>query len=258
MTVLQAVFLGLVQGLTEFLPVSSSGHLALSQYFVGLSEGTLSFDVFLHFSTLLAVIIFFRKRILALRLPDLWFLGIASIPAVVVGLVFKDLLESAFSSLYLILATLFITGLINLRIARLLKKQAETDAEELTTKKAAVIGIFQSFALLPGISRSGSTVLGAVYSKLSRKNAFEFSFIMSIPVIFGGSMLQLLDVYQAGELQSIDVSVFLIGGLAAFIAGVVSLKVFRYVIEKARFEWFGWYCISLVVFVALFDIVPRL
>lgn len=258
MTIFQAIFLGLVQGLTEFLPVSSSGHLALSQYFVGVTTPTLSFDIFLHFSTLLAVIIFFRKRIMALKLKDLFFVGIASIPAVVVGLLLKDMLEEAFSSLYLVLGTLFITGLINLTIARLLQKQGDEESQSITPKKAGIIGVFQAFALLPGISRSGSTVLGAVYSKLSRQNAFEFSFIMSIPVILGGSVLQLWDVYRDGALQHVDVLVFLIGGMAAFFAGVVSLTVFKYVIERARFEWFGWYCIGLVVFVALFDIVPRL
>lgn len=258
MSIFQAVFLGLVQGLTEFLPVSSSGHLALSQYFVGVTTPTLSFDIFLHFSTLLAVIIFFRKRILALRIKDFFFVAIASVPAVIVGLVLKDVLEEAFNSLYLVLGTLFITGLINLAIARLLQKQTDEVAQDMTPKKAVVVGLFQAFALLPGISRSGSTVLGAVYSKLSRKNAFEFSFIMSIPVILGGSLLQLLDIYGAGELQAVDVPVFLLGGLAAFFAGVVSLTVFKYVIERARFEWFGWYCIGLVVFVALFDVVPRL
>lgn len=257
MSIFQAIFLGFVQGLTEFLPVSSSGHLVLSHYFVGIAP-TLTFDVFLHFCTLLAVIIFFRKRILALRFNDLILVGIASIPAAVLGFVFRDSLELAFSSLYLVLGMLFITGLINLGIAKLLISQSDEDSQALSPQRAGVIGLFQAFALLPGISRSGSTVLGAVYTKLSRKNAFEFSFIMSIPVILGGSGLQLWEVYRAGELQSIDVPIFLLGGFAAFLAAMVSLKLFKYVIERARFEWFGWYCIFLVVFVALFDIVPQL
>ena len=139
------------------------------------------------------------------------------------------------------------------------KRETLADATEaLTPKKSFFVGLFQAVALLPGISRSGSTVFGGVLAKLPRREAFEFSFLMSIPIIFGGSMLQLFDVYQADQLATIDLGLFLTGGVAAFLAGIISLQVFKYVIEKAKLEWFGWYCISLVVFVVLFEMVPRL
>lgn len=258
MTIFQALFLGLVQGLTEFLPVSSSGHLVLSEYFFGIGELSLTYTVFLHFCTLLAVVLFFRKRILSLTLKEWWYVGIASIPAVVVGLFLEEKLTAYFSSLYLVLGTLFVTGVVNITVASLLKKRDKDSVEEMNASKAVTVGIFQAFALLPGISRSGSTVFGGVLSKLPRREAFEFSFIMSVPIIFGGSLYQLYSVQQSAGIESINWGLFLAGGLAAFTSGVVSLKVFRYVIEKARLEWFGWYCITLVVFVALFDIVPRL
>lgn len=258
MTVFQALLLGLIQGLTEFLPISSSGHLVVAQHFVGLAEASLPFDVFLHFSTLLAVIMYFRHRIIALKSKDWMMIAIASVPAVILGLLLKDWFEVVFRSYYIVLGTLFITGVINLKLGHMLKHSPVEASSEVTPKKALLIGLFQAVALLPGISRSGSTVFGAITQKLSRIEAFSFSFIMSIPVILGGSVLQLLFAYDSGELATIEWVPFLLGGAAAFLAGVVSLRVFRYVIEKARFEWFGWYCVGLVVVLVLFDIVPVL
>ena len=260
MTVFEVLFLGLVQGLTEFLPVSSSGHLVVSQYFLDVTaaEASLSFDIFLHFSTLLAVILFFRKRILKLRVRDFVYLGVASVPAAVLGILFRHAIESVFSSFYFVLGTLFVTGLLNFRTSSLLKKRDESfEPAAMSVKKAMSIGLFQAAALLPGISRSGSTVFAGVQSKLSRKEAFEFSFVMSIPIILGGSLVQLLDVYRDGEFLSIDPGLFLLGGAAAFITGIVSLTVFRQVIERAKLEWFGWYCMALVFVLLLFEVFPK-
>lgn len=253
MSIFEALFLGLVQGVTEFLPVSSSGHLALTHAFIGSFPSAFTFDVFLHFCTLLAVGIFFRKKLIALTIPDLWYLGVASIPAVVFGLLFRSFLSTAAASLPLVLVLLAGTGCINLLTASLLRKKAlqQVEPEALSTKKALFVGFFQAFALLPGISRSGSTVLGAVAANMSRKEAFEFSFIMSIPVIAGGTLLELFLAYRSGELGSIEVIPFAVGGAAAFIAGLLSLRLLKIVIEKAKLDWFGWYCITVAVGVFL-------
>jgi len=246
MNLLDAILLGLVQGLAEFLPISSSGHLVLVENLLGAHQTGVAFDVFLHFSTLLVVFIYFRKDILSIKLKELKLIAIASIPAVTIGLLFRHQLEAMFGSVLAVSLLLIITGIINLVTDRKLEKTKKNhDAnKEITLKSAFIIGLFQAFAILPGISRSGSTVAGGILQNIDRKKAFRFSFLMVIPVILGASGLQLLDVLSSG-LGDINIIALFVGGATAFISGFLSLRVFEYVIKKARLKVFGYYCIAL-------------
>jgi undecaprenyl-diphosphatase len=259
MNILESLFLGIVQGLTEFLPVSSSGHLIIFQYYLGLREVPIFFDIFLHFATLLAVVVFFYKRLVTLEWPFLRAVIISTFPVLVVGFFFRHYLDY-FSSLLFVLVQLFVTGVINLIIEGITfrRQKTKTEPELLDDKKALIIGVFQTVALIPAISRSGTTVLGGLLSKLSRKDAFEFSFIMSIPVILIASVVELFDYATSGTIEKIPLSILLAGGLAAFITGLMSLRLFKYVIEKAKLEWFGWYCIVLSIALFVVEYLPRL
>lgn len=243
MNIWQALFLGALQGVTEFLPVSSSGHLALAQNWLGLQEPLLSFDVFLHGISLIAIIIFFFKEIKTLDFPKLIFMGIGTIPAVFVGLFLKDTLESIFHLPILVGFALIVTGINNLISHHFLQKK-ERETSPLTIKKAFIIGIFQSLALIPGISRSGTTLLGSLGMKLNKQQAFTFTFLLAIPAILGALLLQSIDLIQ-GDLSTPHWSLFVAGGTTTLIASLASLNLFKKLIEKSKFNFFGIYALVL-------------
>ncbi|NCO12695.1 MAG: undecaprenyl-diphosphatase [Candidatus Pacebacteria bacterium CG_4_10_14_3_um_filter_34_15] len=251
MSFLNAVLLGIVQGLAEFLPISSSGHLVIAEHLLGVQQASVFFDVFLHFATVLAILIYFKKDILSIKLTEIKLIIIGSIPAAVIGILFKDQIEMLFESVAIVSAMIIVTGIINLVTDRKLNNRAkiknsdekQVSLKEIGVKEAFIIGIFQAIAIIPGISRSGSTVAGGILQNIDRVKAFRFSFLMVIPVILGATLLQLIEVYDTG-LGSLNFGVLFVGGLTAFTFGFLSLKVFEYVIKKARLELFGYYCIS--------------
>ncbi|MBU0975035.1 undecaprenyl-diphosphate phosphatase [Patescibacteria group bacterium] len=252
MSFLDAILLGLVQGLAEFLPISSSGHLVIAQNLLGVQQASIFFEVFLHFATVLAILIYFKKDILAIKLTEIKLIIIGSIPAAIIGVLFKDQIEVLFESVVIVSVLIIVTGIINLitdRKLNTLEKTSESklehpDVKEIGIKEVLIIGIFQAFAILPGISRSGSTVAGGILQNIDRVKAFRFSFLMVIPVILGASSLQLIEVLDSG-IGSLNFGILFVGGLTAFVFGFLSLKIFEYVIKKARLEVFGYYCISL-------------
>jgi undecaprenyl-diphosphatase len=252
MNFFQAVLLGFVQGVTEFLPVSSSGHLAITQHFLGFEEANLAFDTFLHFGTLMAVILFFWKDLLKLKLKNWLIIAVGTIPAVFAGLLIKDYIEGIITSTVIVAGFLILTGIVNLLSDKKLEQKDTTT--EITFKTAFIIGLFQAVAIIPGISRSGSTLFGGLMQKLDRKEAFKFSFYLSIPAILGATLLQGLDVLEIG-LNGISPALYLVGAITAFITGVSSLKVFKYIIEKARLEIFGWYCIGAGLILVLGSLI---
>ncbi len=245
MTVWQALILGLVQGLTEFLPISSSGHLVLFQQWFGLQASILSFDIVIHLGTLLAIIFFFGKSLFKVTRREWMMVGIGTVPAVIVGLLFKKQIEALFISDALVGIELMITGLINLYTDRKLAKtpvDAPSKQLPLTPKKSFLIGVAQAIAIIPGISRSGSTVAGAIGLGLDREQAFRFSFLLAIPALIGAAILQTKDVLEVG-VGDISLLAFFVGAVAALVTGIASLALFKYVMTKARLEWFGWYCL---------------
>lgn len=246
MNFFQALSLGFIQGVTEFLPVSSSGHLAITQHFFKFQEANLAFDTFLHFGTLLAVIIFFWKDLFKLKIKDWAIIALGTLPAVIIGLLIKDYIESIITSTMIVAGFLIITGIMNLISDK--KLEQENTTTQVTPKQAFIIGLFQAFAIIPGVSRSGSTLFGGLIQKIERREAFKFSFYLSIPAVLGANILQSLDVLKIG-LNGISPNLYLIGAITAFITGILSLRVLKYIIEKAKMEVFGWYCIGLGVLV---------
>lgn len=238
-----ALFLGVLQGFTEFLPVSSSGHLVLAQSLIpGFSQPGVLFDVTLHFGTLFAVLFFFRKKLLKLSLKYVFFILIATIPAFIVGFFLKDYFYGLFSNVRVVGYGLIVTGLFNY-----LTSKHEGKKESLDTKKSFFVGLLQAFSIVPGVSRSSSTIFAGVKSSLSPKEAAEFSFLMSVPVIIGANILEIYSNFGA----SINYTSYFLGFLGAFVSGIIAIKLVLKLLEEKKFKIFAFYCFALGIIVLL-------
>ena len=256
MSIFESLVLGLVQGFTEFLPISSSGHLVLFSGLFKLEESSqLLFFAMLHVATLVAVLLFFFRDLIKLRLKDYWIIVVGTLPALIIGLLFKDFLESLFVLPVLNSVTLVITGLINIVADKKMQTLPEESSAKSTLtpgwKQAIVVGIAQAISIIPGISRSGSTVATGVFMNMPRTQAFKFSFFLSIPAILGASLLEIVDHISQTQSFSLTVAEWL-GLLAAFVGGLLSLKLFSLVIHKAQLKWFGYYVIIVGILSGLY------
>jgi undecaprenyl-diphosphatase len=241
------ILLGIVQGLTEFLPVSSSGHLVILQKILGINANQIAISVILHLGTLLAVIIFFWKDILSL-LKNPRLLGLAFIVVVITGLIgvsAKDFFEGLFSSAKAVGIAWLFTGLILISTKRLTR----LDRDKLQLKDALVLGLAQSLAIVPGISRSGITISALFYRKIERKLAFTFSFLVSIPVILGAAVLEArkLEAVPSGDIENL-----VAGFIFSFLTGLLALLLLKLVINKAKFHYFGYYCFFMGLVTLIF------
>lgn len=254
------ILLAVIQGLTEFLPVSSSGHLVLTQHFLGALEGDIFFDIVLHVGTLGSVMVVYRREILRLLRFDKPAIGyivsliIGTLPAVVVGLAAKDTIESLFHSPLFAAGGLLVTALI-LFSTKFSKDSAGNlpepwEPSAVPPIKALFIGIAQSIAILPGISRSGSTIATSLWIGLPRAEAARFSFLLSIPAIGGALVLQLLDGGLSGRS---DMALLGVAALAAFGVGLLAIRWTALAVVQSHFWKFSIYCVvaGLVAFAIL-------
>ena len=284
MTFLEAILLGILQGLTEFLPVSSSGHLVLAQQFLGLKEPLVFFDVMLHVGTLAAVLVAYRDAIGRLAIGGLSSLGdsqlwrhpsttfntfpelkfiylilLGSIPTGVIAVLFKTQLESFFEEARFVSVMLILTGAI-LQLPRLRNRvswverretQLNSPMGQLKTWHALLIGIAQGCAITPGISRSGTTISLALFLGIPAKTAAEYSFLLSIPAILGAVALKVRDVGDT------TIPIYIVGGgmLAAFIVGYIALRFLLVVLNRGKFSLFSYYCIALGVISLLIALI---
>lgn len=250
MSIFLAALLGLVQGLCEFLPVSSSGHLVLLQTLFGIEEGALFFDTMLHVGTLIAVFVVFRKQIWdIIRHPfqkKTAMLLIATVMTVLVYIPLQDFFESAFGGGYLFVGFLLTTLviLISERLASGKKK-----IESMKFYDAVAIGLMQGIAILPGLSRSGSTIAGCRICGLKKSDAADFSFLLSIPVILGSLLVQIPDVIEAG-IGDVSWGAVLVGMLVAAVSGYFAVKFMIALIKKRRLTGFAIYTAMLGILIA--------
>jgi len=267
MNIFQAVILGIVQGLTEFLPVSSSGHLVLFQHLFGFTEAELLFDVILHLGTLVAVFIFFRQDIYAMILSILRYckmvfktgsfspagedqnlklallIIISSIPTAIIGLLFKKIADQLFSSVLIAGSMLILTGII-LFFTRFVKS-SQKGISLFSTKDAFIIGISQGLAVMPGLSRSGTTIATGLFLGLKHETAARYSFLLSIPAILGASLLEFADI--AGN-TPVPVKAYMAGAFVACVSGYFALRFLFYIVKKGRLHYFSPYCIAIGIF----------
>jgi len=254
LTVIQALILGIIQGLTEFLPVSSSGHLVIFQHIMGLQEGSISFDVLLHLGTLLAVFIAFWEDIASIirrpfsRLTYLVLVG--CIPAGLMGFFLEPLFEQAFESLLVVGVGLLITG----AVLKISEKMAERSfdmkgIQETSYGDVLFIGLLQGIAIVPGISRSGSTIAGGLMAGLERTWAARYSFLVAIPVIFGAGLAHVKEITEQGMNGSL--LPYLAGFLAAALFGYLAIKIVMQLVRQGRLSIFSYYCWALGTIVIL-------
>ncbi len=244
MSYFDAIILGLVQGLTEFLPVSSSGHLVMTQTLLGVPSPGVFLEVTLHVATLLSVMVVYRAKILellvgAVRLDGdaLRYTGmlvLATIPAAAIGLAFETPIEGAFDNPYITGFLLLVTGFI--LWSTTLARQDET-VEEPTPANAVAIGVAQCLALLPGISRSGTTIAAGLWLKVDAEKAAEFSFLMSLPAIMGAALLQVAEVHGNVAVDG----PLLAGFVTALLVGVAAIKSLVWLVRRQGFHYFAWY-----------------
>ena len=268
---LVAILLAVIQGLTEFIPISSSGHLAVTQYFLGFPEPPVAFDVVLHLGTLAAVLVFYRKDVVSIFLqlrrpfqlirPDwhsdnpgklLALLIIACIPTAVMGALLKNRVESAFSSVIYIGAGFLLSGFI--MISTIKQRKNSRTLVEMNAKDAFLIGTMQGVALFPGVSRSGSTISAALLLGISPELAGRFSFLLSIPAVLGAVVLE----SKAIEAQIGNAHNLILYGTSGVLAGVIgylSIGPLIRILRASRFHYFALYCwmIGLILLLYLWQ-----
>lgn len=260
MSLTAAVLLGTVQGLTEFLPISSSGHLVIVQHFIPhFHQPGVLFDIALHLGTLGSILIYFRREVATLAngcLPGpsgspgrrlLMLLGIGTVPAVILGIFGRAWIEQIFMSLFVVGIALCITGLWLLFSARF--PAGGRNFEEINLSDALLIGMAQSFALVPGISRSGSTIVAGLTCGLSRATAARFSFLLSIPSIFGAAVFNMPSV---SGLPSDAIGSYLVGFLTAFVVGYFAINAVLRFLAHQQFHRFGYYCLTAGGFILVY------
>ena len=260
MRVIEGIILGIVQGLTEFLPVSSSGHLVIFQEILGVRQAGITFEVMVHFGTLLSVIwVFgadiirllqnFRKKQQERHFVFMLILGV--IPTAIMGLVLGDYFESLYESTITTGFMLLITGVILFTLSRI--RPARKTEKTMTAVDALLISIAQGIAIIPGISRSGSTITAALWRGLDHETAVRFSFLVSIPVILGATLLELKDFAQTG-FTSVS-SAMILGMVAAFIAGIFAIRLFVRFVQSGKFHYFAYYCWFAGIFTIIFTLL---
>lgn len=262
MNMLQAVLMGLLQGLTEFLPVSSSGHLIIGGELLGIEQNGILLDVCLHFGTLVAVCIFFwpqirdilaalgavllrkktkNKEVLQQRRKNLMILLciiVACVPTAIIGLILENYSNVLFNSVKLVGVLLLVTGVILWLTPR--KDKEPGEAKPLNPKKALIIGLVQGVAVLPGISRSGSTIATSLFLGISREEAARFSFLISVPAILGATLLEMLKLRSDGF--SAELLPALVGAIVAGVSGYFALRFLIKVLNKGKLYYFSIYC----------------
>lgn len=256
---IKAIILGIVQGLSEFLPISSSGHLVLFTEILDFHKTGIAFDVFVHFGTLVAVLVVFRKDVWEMIrwLPAVpafvmngmkiqrkedefkamsFYIIVGTIPAAVVGLLFEKMIEGLFTSMLLVLGALLLTALIMFS-----SRFTRENQPFMNLFHAILIGFAQAFAIIPGISRSGSTIVIALWLGIKRETAARFSFLLSVPVILGASILKMKELLEnpppSGEILNLT-----LGTIAAAVSGYLAIVWMLDIIRRQKLEWFGLYC----------------
>lgn len=254
MSYLDAIILGLVQGLTEFIPVSSSGHLVIMNHLLG-TTGNFEFDVLLNFGTLMALIVYYRIRIWELIVRSLsgkeWKLlaklAAATIPAVCVGLAFGDTIKLLNENIWIVIVMLVVIGVIMIKYGAAREDASDEPLEKsLSWRTTAKVGVAQAVALIPGTSRSGITILAGLQSKLSAAKAAEFSFLLAIPTILGAT-LKVFFLDGGYQFVQQNVGVVVVGNIVSFTAGILAVSFLLKLLSSRGLKDFGWYRIGLAV-----------
>ena len=260
MTIFETTVIAIVEGLTEFLPVSSTGHMIITQNLLGVesTEFVKAFTFIIQFGAILSVVVLYWKRFFQLnRTPApegasalkkflhkydfYWKLFVAFIPAAVLGLLFSDMIDAMLESVTVVAITLILGGIFMLFCDKIFNKGSEQT--QLTEKRAFWIGMFQCISMIPGVSRSMATIVGGMAQKLTRKAAAEFSFFLAVPTMFAATLYKVYKIFKTGGTEMImdNMTTLVVGNVVAFIVAMLAIKFFISFVTKYGFKAFGWY-----------------
>jgi undecaprenyl-diphosphatase len=262
MSIIEAIILGIVQGVTEFLPVSSSGHLVITNHILN-TKGDFAFDVMLNYGTLLALVIYYRQRIWDIiwrafggkNWPLIGKLILATIPGVIVGLFFEDFITKLNDMLWVVIVMLLVVGVLMIIWGKPDPEADDRPVEQaIDTRRAGLVGLMQAVALIPGTSRSGVTILTGMKTGLSAARAAEFSFLLAIPIILGASLKT--TVSSGGrDFLADNLDIVLIGNLASFISGILAVSFLIKLLSRRGLSDFGWYRVALALVLTVLSFV---
>lgn len=247
MTVLQAIVLAIIEGLTEFLPVSSTGHMIIGSTIMGIQQDEFVklFTVAIQFGAILSVIVLYWKRFFQ-NFDFYYKLLAAFIPAVIAGLLFKDQIDMLLENIVVVGVMLFLGGIVFLFIDRWTPGGQVSGPKPLSYRQAMVIGVWQCLAMVPGVSRSAATIIGGLSQGLTRKDAAEFSFFLAVPTMFGATVKSLYDyVKDGGAVGTEHLGLFALGNVVAFLVAIVAIRTFITFLSRNGFKAFGWYRIAV-------------
>lgn len=257
MSTIDVIIIAIVEGLTEFLPVSSTGHMIIAQNMLGVesTDFVKAFTVIIQFGAILSVVCLYWNRFFHLnpgKVTDLksflhkfdfyWKLLVAFIPAAVIGFLFSDLIDSLLENVWVVAIMLVVGGVFMLFVDKIFNHPDQS--QEITEKKALAIGFFQCIAMIPGVSRSMATIVGGMTQKLSRKTAAEFSFFLAVPTMFAATAYKMLKLFMepnGAEILSQNIGALVIGNVVAFIVALLAIKFFIGFVTKYGFKAFGYY-----------------
>jgi undecaprenyl-diphosphatase len=264
MSLIQLIILSVIEGLTEFLPVSSTGHMVITSSLMGISTDPFVklFEIVIQLGAILAVVVLYFKRFF--RSWDFYLkLVIGVIPAVILGLLLKKYIEKLLESPLVVAIAFVVGGVILLFVDDWFNKSKVDDEKDISHLTAFKIGVFQCLAMIPGVSRSAASIVGGMSQKLSRKAAAEFSFFLAVPTMFGATVKDLMDFHKentltADQLHS-DIVQLIVGSVIAFIVALLAIKSFITFLEKKGFKVFGWYrIIAGIAIIILYFTTPAL
>ena len=260
MDLLQTIIIAIVEGLTEFLPVSSTGHMIIAQNLLGVESTTFvkAFTFIIQFGAILSVVCLYWKRFFQLnqtpapegagivkqllhKFDFYWKLFIAFIPAAVFGLLFSDAIDAMLERVEVVAITLILGGIFMLFCDRIFNKGSE--AIQLTEKRALMVGLFQCISMIPGVSRSMATIVGGMSQRMTRKAAAEFSFFLAVPTMLGATVYKVYKLLKEGGIEIItdNLTTLIVGNAVAFIVALLAIKFFISFVTKYGFKAFGWY-----------------
>jgi undecaprenyl-diphosphatase len=257
MNTLQAIVLAIIEGITEFLPVSSTGHMIIASSFFGIASDdfTKLFTIVIQLGAILSVVVLYFKRFF--QTWDFYFkLFVAFIPAVVLGLLFSDMIDELLESPVTVAVSLLLGGIVLLKVDDWFNHSEDT---KVTYLKAFKIGLYQCLAMVPGVSRSGASIVGGMSQKLARTSAAEFSFFLAVPTMFGATAKKCYDYYKDGFVLTHDqINLLIIGNVIAFIVALLAIKSFIEFLSKKGFKVFGYYRIAagIILLIIHFFIHP--
>ncbi len=265
---LKYILLGLIQGIAEILPISSSAHLIIVQELMGISDDSLTFEVLLHLASLIAILTFLWKKLWQLIKGFYYFvfkknkeyqkdfkyiilLIISTIPAVIFALLFKDFVNSLSSKLWVVGGLLIMNGCMLLILTKITGFRKK---EELNYKDALIIGCFQCLGILPGISRSGSCLSGAFTRKIDKETAADYAFLLFIPAVLGATVLELSNFSEL-SMESTNLIYYIVSFIIAMITTYFSFHLLLAIIKKRKLNWFGYYCLAIGISVIVYQLI---